>query len=60
MHWKPKLIKELNELKYERSQDFNLFLSNMINKLNKLQELDTETSLDEKFEYLDFDLHDVI
>ena len=32
----------------------------MINKLNKLQELDTETSLDEKFEYLDFDLHDVI
>ena len=41
----------MNQIRYDRNEDFNLFLSNMINKFNKLKELNVEPSLDEKFDY---------
>jgi hypothetical protein len=49
---KTEIKNELDEMKYDRNEDFNLFLSNMINKFNKLRELNAEPSSDEKFDYL--------
>ncbi|ORX79217.1 hypothetical protein BCR32DRAFT_240954 [Anaeromyces robustus] len=49
---KIKIKKDLEEMKYDKNDDFEMFLSNMNNLFNTLRGLNAEVSDEQKFNYL--------